>query len=60
MAPFCTIQKGSVSMASILAQEKMYTLDDIYKLSDGSRAMDYYTKLSLYREAGAREYWWIP
>lgn len=25
--------------------------------SPGSRAMDYYTKLSLYREAGVREYW---
>ena len=26
-------------------------------VSPGSRAMDYYTKLSLYREAGVREYW---
>lgn len=26
-------------------------------VSPGSKAMDYYTKLSLYREAGVREYW---
>ena len=26
-------------------------------VSPSSRAMDYYTKLSLYREAGVREYW---
>lgn len=26
-------------------------------VSPGSRVMDYYTKLSLYREAGVREYW---
>ena len=26
-------------------------------VSSGSRVMDYYTKLSLYREAGVREYW---
>lgn len=26
-------------------------------ISPSSRAMDYYTKLSLYREAGVREYW---
>lgn len=26
-------------------------------VSPGSRAMDYYTKLSLYRESGVREYW---
>lgn len=26
-------------------------------VSPGSRAMDYYTKLSLYRSAGVREYW---
>lgn len=26
-------------------------------VSPGSRAMDYYTKLSLYRKAGVREYW---
>lgn len=26
-------------------------------ISPNSRAMDYYTKLSLYREAGVREYW---
>lgn len=26
-------------------------------VSPGSRAMDYYTKLSLYRDAGVREYW---
>ncbi len=26
-------------------------------VSPGSRGMDYYTKLSLYREAGVREYW---
>lgn len=25
--------------------------------SPGSRAMDYYTKLSLYRKAGVRKYW---
>lgn len=28
-------------------------------VSPGSKAMDYYTKLSLYREAGVREYWII-
>lgn len=28
-------------------------------ISPSSRAMDYYTKLSLYREAGVREYWII-
>lgn len=28
-------------------------------VSHSSRAMDYYTKLSLYREAGVREYWII-
>lgn len=26
-------------------------------VSPGSKAMDYYTKLALYREAGVREYW---
>lgn len=26
-------------------------------VSPSSRAMDYYTKLSLYRSAGVREYW---
>lgn len=26
-------------------------------VSPGSKAMDYYTKLSLYREAGVKEYW---
>lgn len=26
-------------------------------VSPGSRRMDYYTKLSLYRSAGVREYW---
>ena len=104
-------------MAPALAQEKFYTIDDIYSLQEGSRAelidgqiyymappsrkhqdilsflhlaignhiannngeckvypapfavwvieivssgsrpMDYYTKLSLYRSAGVREYW---
>lgn len=30
--------KGSVMMAPALAQEKLYTIDDIYALPDGSRA----------------------
>ena len=72
-------------MAPVTAQEKLYTIDDIYALPDlsiicdtdklnergcsgepdwiieivspGSRSMDYYTKLSLYRTAGVKEYW---
>ncbi len=30
-------QKGSVTMASALAQDKMYTIDDIYALPDRQR-----------------------
>ena len=32
------IKKGSVAMAPALAQEKVYTIDDIYSLPEGSRA----------------------
>ncbi|MCI8282430.1 MAG: Uma2 family endonuclease [Lachnospiraceae bacterium] len=35
--PKCSNQKGSVTIALALAQEKSYTIDDIYSLPDGER-----------------------
>jgi len=57
MEPNTITAKGSDTMLSASAEHRLYTIDDIYDLPEDSKAMDYYTKLSLYREAGVREYW---
>lgn len=38
MQLYTIAKKGSVTMPPVLAQEKLYTIDDIYGLPEGRRA----------------------
>ena len=42
--PYTIVRKGYDIMEPASAQEKVYTINDIYSLPEGSRRMDCFTK----------------